>query len=307
LRPASGDLADDSGVELATALAITPGFEPGRPALARDGDHVRIAWIERQESPGTSSTHVRLTTLAPNGTLANEPIEILPGNAPQSRVTLHAEGGVTALSWAEQGDDPSLASRIVVHRRNQNGMWLRAEIPSPAFNDYGPPGLIRRAKPESLLAVWSASSMNDGRAVTYAARLDCVTPESATYDAFWGPPMALARVHVIKRDAKRDLCFHIGLVFPDSSSQYPVTMPDKWSIEDFSVRLGASSCTPQPGSVQANAATGTIDWPASNTGQPPCALDLALSASFPESEPWVPASETFTAKGVSVKGGACGD
>jgi hypothetical protein len=201
-------------------------------------------------------------------------------------------------------------SGIAVRRREPDGTWISAEVSSPLFHDYGAPSLLLRGKPESLLTVWAARSLNSGYDVTYAARLDCIEEQSATYEAFWGPPMALGRVHIIKRDPTRDVCFHIGLVFPVAGShEYDVILPDKWRIEELSVQAGAASCSSawQPSAVHATAATGTIDWPGSTGGQEPCSLDFGFSASFPMGEPWVPTSETFSATGLAVQGGSCGN
>lgn len=177
IRPASGDAVDDSGIESVAVLEVTPNWFAGRPALARDGDVVRIAWLERAPA-GSDLARIVTATLATNGELVAmgpEPTAV----APESRVAVHARNGAMALAWVEVGDaalpdDTPGRSRIVVQFENPDGSSASAAIPSPLFHDYGAPNILGRGAPGTLLAVWGARSMKDGHDVTYAARLDCI-------------------------------------------------------------------------------------------------------------------------------------
>ncbi len=176
IRPASGDAFDDSGIEPFEELAATPGWVAGRPALAYDGQQIVIAWLEQPEPPIADSPRVIVRALMPDGTIA--PVSTVFGvPAPESRVTMASEAGVTMIAWAQDGDpalDPTTPgrSRITVALLS-DGALSYTGIDSPLFHDYGAPRVVMRALPGSLLAVWGARSMVDGHDVTYAARLDC--------------------------------------------------------------------------------------------------------------------------------------
>lgn len=312
IKPASGDLVDDSGIELVHAISVPKGYIAGRPSFAREGSLVYLTWAERVEPVMSFSPRIRTTTLDINGNPlgGDKELPLTPGVELLSRVTTHAANGALTVIWPEPGDSALPAStpghsRLVVRRIDQNGTVLGTEIPTPLFHDYGPAWLTSRGAPGSLLAVWGARSMTNGYDYTYAAKVDCALAAAATYEAYWGPPAALDRIYVSKADPALDVCFQMELVHPTSTTAYAVLMPQQWAVQGLSVRKGATFCGGSPftpDSVQATSANGSIDF----QGDLPCALDLAFDATFPQTAPWVPASASFNAAQVPVKGGPCG-
>lgn len=170
-------LRPKAGVELVSALGAAPGYVPARPTLSRQGDLVRVAWVERPELPG-SPARVNLWTLATNGNPLVGGVLLETDSDPQSRVTSNTDAAFVALVWAESGD-PSLShdqlgrSRIELRVQDDSGAVFGAQLPSTLFHSYGPPFVVGRGALGSWLVVWGARSMTTGFDVTYAARVDC--------------------------------------------------------------------------------------------------------------------------------------
>jgi hypothetical protein len=317
VRPASGDAVDDSGVELATVLPVSSGMRAGRPALALAEGDVIVAWLERPLEGLEGPSRVRVVRAKPDGSAGVDSLSLAAGN-PESRVTLHADSAGVVVIWAETGDAslPDSApgrSRIVVARLGSAlaapVVW--AQIPSPRFHDYGPPRIASRGTAGGLLAVWGARAQTGGLDLVYGARLDCVphTQYDVKYDAFWGPPMALDRFYVVKRDFTRNVCFGIGLAHPNDNLQFAIALPDQWSVEALFAQPDAFGC-PGPGwppdAVWATSGSGAVDWLGSTAGALPCTLDVAVSMTFQPDLPWLPANELLTASALPVVGAPCG-
>jgi hypothetical protein len=117
--------------------------------------------------------------------------------------------------------------------------------------------------------------------------------------------MALDRFGVIKRDFTRNVCFRAGLASPSSGSQYAITLPAQWVIEELTAEPDATQCNgpgSAPNAAQATAGSGVIDW----AGSMPCVVDFGISLTFAVGAPWIPANELLAATAVPVIGGPCG-
>jgi hypothetical protein len=318
LRPPSGDLWDDSGIELANAIVVPKGMRAGRPALALAGSNVILAWLERPLEGIQGPSRVRVVRASADGNLIIDSGTNLPVGAPESRVTLHAGSAGVIVSWSETGDaalPDSMAgrSRIMVVRLapglDAPAVW--SQIASPRFHDYAPPHTVSRGTEGGLTSVWSGRAMSGGLDVVYGARLDCVphAEYDVQYEAFWGPPTALDRLFVIKRDFTRNVCFRIGLASPSSLSEYSVAAPAPWAVEWLGAESDAFGCAGpgwSPETVPAIGGSGAIDWPDSQSGALPCTLDIGVSLTFAPDAPWLPASELMSVSALPVVSAPCG-
>jgi len=314
LHPASGDLVDDSHVEMVGAIkAHLPNAKVGRPSLAAHAGRVFVAWRESAAKDPPAFDALRVAELDGSGHVIAGPVDFGASASAQSRVTLSASDLGLVATYAEDGNpaasDTTLGrSRIVVHHLGfdltpkSNAVVINAT----RFETYRPPETAPLASPRGVLLTWAGmgTSKKGGYWVTYLARLDCMAnapPDAGTadqYTAIAGPPTALERFMLTKYDPARKLCFRVHVAAPMDAVAYAVTAPDPWAVEKITVQENAASCDGfGDGASLASGASGTLVW----TDPPldfPCVIDANLVLDFPGLPP-----EPFAAQGLFMQGG----
>ncbi len=314
LRPASGSAEDDSGVDAILEIPALSGFLPLRASAAARGGDVYVAWREEYGGGAAIPGHVRLARLTQQGQLVGEPLRFNPSDESYGPVSVMvSDAGVTVL--AAEGGDPNVPYKELGHHQIRVHHFRRdltplASVVVPATQVASAwPSAVYLEHPQSLLVVWSGQRIGPGPAVVWGARLDCdATPPlpdagSAQYSAEVDLTGALDRVRIMKRDPVRDLCIRVFLAHASGGEPYAATVPGKWGIEGINVAKGAETCPISKWEgVQASAAAGSLSWDPPDSL--PCFIDANLILSFPQSQSWVPATDTFSAKGIPVEG-AC--
>lgn len=136
--------------------------------------------------------------------------------------------------------------------------------------------------------------LNGGGGLTDGALTD---GGAGTYAAFYLPG-GLDRIHIVKTDPTRDVCFVVGLAGPSSSHEPGrLTLPEGWELEFARALQPAGACEPNydgsiAGGAEAQSASGTIAWEGS---LPQTIASIAIELAFP------PFVESMSATDIPVK------
>jgi len=329
LRPASGDLYDDSGVELVSTIpALSSDWMPRRAWIDSDGVDTFVAWSEGPSDTADNIRTIRLARLDASGALLETRV-VAQDVALLQSVRMEVTPFGVAIVWAEEGNTQLTyndvgRSRMAVSLSNRNlepiGSITRFD--TTQFGSYGWASGVSIDHPKGLLLTWPGYPTEGGMEVSWLARLDCVEepapdagpdtgPDAATntdYFAGFGPIGALDRMFVAKRDYDRDLCFRVGLASPSDFGPYDITTPHPWTVESAIAIQGVGNCE-QPawseGAASAASATGLIAFHEEPGEWMPCAVDIDATLVFEDGLPWTPEHEDLIAKDVPVQG-ACG-
>lgn len=182
VRPASGDLVDDSGIDLAAVLPAQTGtMSVGRASLSHHAGRTYVGWSEGDQGELGSPRRIFLAELSATGEVVAGPVLIDETAPMRSRMTLRAsELGVSA-TWAED-DDPSFAdnaigrSRVVTTHLDADLAMLskRVTVAATRWDSYGAPMAVALTQPKSLFVVWSGrAEAGPGFEDVWATRLDC--------------------------------------------------------------------------------------------------------------------------------------
>lgn len=183
VRPASGDLVDDSGVDFVTSIPTAAGSTAiGRAVLATHEGRTYVAWSEGDSIDPGEPRRVLVAELSAAGEVVSSPV-MLEKDAPlQSRVTLLASPLGVSVTWVET-IGPSVPpaeigySGIVTTHLSPDLEELshRVTVPTTYWDTYGPPIAAALTNPKSLLLVWSGAPelSSLGEKDVWAARLDC--------------------------------------------------------------------------------------------------------------------------------------
>lgn len=109
------------------------------------------------------------------------------------------------------------------------------------------------------------------------------------------------RITVYRADFDADNCAVIKFSENGSDPNVPVTLPPFWQVDWTSVTQGTASCFGgQPGPVweAADSVMGVADFDPAM----PCMIDIDVTASFPQTDPWVPMGIQFLASEVPIAG-----
>lgn len=174
-----------SSVAVTAVYAAAPGQAPRRPALARFGDRVWLAWTEAPAGVDAAPRRVRLARLDGAGQAVGD--EVLAEAVPISLgVQLGASDAGVAVAWGEIVDamappTSSMHSRLVVHGRDDDGAQVGPPVvlatPSLAYAPAAP--LTPTIAPRGFLLPF-ASTAGTGpegpKDVVSLARVDCRWP-----------------------------------------------------------------------------------------------------------------------------------
>jgi len=118
----------------------------------------------------------------------------------------------------------------------------------------------------------------------------------------------LDRIFIRKADYDEALCFSLVVVWPGGMPlPFPdVTTPQQWAVEAISVSQGTTGCLDPcagvgvPGQA-ADTASGYVDFVFNQPGQFPETLDISVSMTFPQGQPWIPAADSMDALDLPVE------
>jgi hypothetical protein len=117
----------------------------------------------------------------------------------------------------------------------------------------------------------------------------------------------LDHLFIRKADVTRNVCVTIHLARPtDNAPGFSFDVPASWGVQTAEISDQASDCEAgaQPThAVGATSGVGTLTFTLPLDGFFPCDVSIHGTLSFPPGEPWVPASESLDADGVTVEGG----
>jgi hypothetical protein len=128
-------------------------------------------------------------------------------------------------------------------------------------------------------------------------------PGEGEYAAmFWSG--GLNHIIVRKRDLNADLCAVIGFAWPTDAPP-ELTLPDQWGLQFAQIGQGAATCFddllgPLDGGVNATAAQGTAAW--DEQALCPPLIDIDVTLTFPQDQPWVPADDHLAALQIATQG-----
>jgi hypothetical protein len=116
-------------------------------------------------------------------------------------------------------------------------------------------------------------------------------------------PGGLDRLVVRKADYGPGLCINIVFVWPGMVPQ-GVTLPDQWGVQGAQIGNNIDTCLDLnmpllPNAVAADGLAGTAGWLA--PGCPPT-LDIDLTLTFPQEQPWTPPMDVFKAMAIPIDG-----
>lgn len=183
VRPATGDLWDDSGIDLAGSFGDGgQNVRRGRPSIASWQGHTAVAWAERP-GPNPGPRTVRIATLNPDGTPAGAPRDVATDARPVSGLRLSASRLGLVVLWVEEGD-PALADDapgrhlVIGHQLDFDLQPLGAPfaVGATLFSSWGFPPAAGIEYPDALVLTWSARSRNHTRNAAFVSRVECEQP-----------------------------------------------------------------------------------------------------------------------------------
>lgn len=116
-------------------------------------------------------------------------------------------------------------------------------------------------------------------------------------------PGGLDRLVVRKADFGPGLCTSIIFVWPGMPAP-GLTLPEQWGLQGAEIGNNIDTCLDLsmpvlPAGVPADSVVGTADW--LSPGCPPT-LDIDLTLTFPQQQPWIPPMDVFTATAIPIDG-----
>jgi hypothetical protein len=150
-----------------------------------------------------------------------------------------------------------------------------------------------------------------GEASVTAASTDTTATGTTSEESSTGEPSGVVytaeyyigqinRITVYRADFDADNCAFIKLAEDGSEPDMSVTLPPFWEVERTQVSQGASGCLGgEPGTwEEADSVMGVADFDLSMA----CTIDIDMTATFLQTEPWVPLEIHFMASDVPIEG-----
>lgn len=170
---------DDTVIsQVASFPVATAGHAPRRPALARDGDLVWIAWSETLPDDDLAPRRIVIAAVDASGAVAIPPRAIADGVIVNTGVQVAAGPDGPIVTWGGPGDaalPPESVghSTYFVHHERASGPPRTAQLPTTAFAySAGSPAAELRS-PRSVIVSWGANIAGQQRTGVWLARLDC--------------------------------------------------------------------------------------------------------------------------------------
>jgi hypothetical protein len=175
VRPASGDLWDDSGIDVASTIPSL-GLVPRHAAIVSDGANSYVMWNERADIDGGSPSIIRVVRLDAVGNVLGSPVTLAQGISLTGQVQLAWTSFGLIAAWPEP-DPYAPDDTVITLKRLDASLSVVDSLPpvvARTFVSWGSRSIVASDHPDALLIAWSAQSPSQLSTIVMMGRIDCV-------------------------------------------------------------------------------------------------------------------------------------